>query len=157
MSPSRPEREGRGRTAPAREVRLLFSALHRKSATISWGKYSTHGSGSLTRVLVQRNTFFKDCTLPLIRAVRGRSRPLFCSLSYWQMHTKTQLLIVLSIVYQLKRWRRKFLIQRRRKPSFCHWNSKNRAAWMGKKVNGKIRSLSGTLESLKVLTLYSIR
>lgn len=40
--------------APAGGVGVLSSALH-SSLRVSWGKYPIQWSGSLTRVLVQRN------------------------------------------------------------------------------------------------------
>ena len=118
------------------------------------GEYLTQGSGPLKRVLIQRNQMLllKAGVTPWTRAAWVSPAPP-CLIGYhtpncscsWTQHSTP-----------VEEEKKIFLIQGRRKPSFCLGNSKNKTAWMGKKVNGKIRSLSGVLERLRVLTEHSI-
>lgn len=149
-----PQREDRG-GQPVQDQSLSL-ALHRRSAA-KWfsGEYLAQGSGPLKRVLIQRNQMLplKAGVTPWTRAAwAGPAPPCLigyhtsnCSCS-WTQHS--------TPVVEMER--KIFLIQGRRKPRFCLGNSKNKTAWMGKEVNGKIRSLSGVLERLRVLTEHSI-
>lgn len=85
---------------------------------------STPGSGPLTK---KANAFFK-ASATIDQCCRGQSRP--APLTHcWLMHSRSWY----SAEHLVEKMENTFSNPRRRKPSSCHWNSKIRAAWMGKK------------------------
>lgn len=137
-------------------VRLLSSALHRRSAA-KWisgrisrpGVRPTNKGPHPKKSNASSESWCDSMDLgclgqPCPPCLIGYHTPN-CSCSWTQHSTPVE-----------EMERKNFLIQERRKPSFCLGNSKNKTAWMEKKVNGKIRSLSGVLERLRVLTEHPI-